>query len=280
MSRKILIACICIATSLLFLSTNALADLILAEGGPTGQWFNPERNGEGFYVEIINTGGNQQIGIAMYSFDADGDQLWVVGNVPIGPDDEVVQVPVFQFNGPSWGADFDSDDLNTIEFGSITVRFPTCDTALFSVAVEPAVGLSGGSYSLIRLTDIEGVTCVEPPSAPTGITPGHWAGLGVCFMVSEDGMSIRGGELSECDAQNAFDSNLDGVSNELNECNVTADCELTWDIVNGSFACVNNTGTLAIGTFSSRTSASGFAFEPEGGRGEYCTADWTATPVQ
>ena len=194
-----------ILSLLIGFSTTALADLILADGGPTGQWFNPERNGEGFYVEIINTGGNQQIGVAMYSFDADGDQLWVVGNVPIGPDDEVVQVPVFQFNGPSWGADFDSDDLNTIEFGSITVRFPTCDTALFSVAVEPAIGLSGGSYSLIRLTDIEGVTCVEPPSVPTGITPGHWAGLGVCFMVSEDGMSIIGGNLSECDAQNAFD---------------------------------------------------------------------------
>jgi hypothetical protein len=269
---------ICTVTLLLFFTTSAGADLILADGGPTGQWFNPERNGEGFYVEIINTGGNQQIGVAMYSFDADGDQLWVVGNVPIGPDDEIVQVPVLQFNGPSWGADFDSDDLNTIDFGSITVRFPTCDTALFGVQVNPDVGLSGGNYSLIRLTDIEGVTCVEPPSAPTGITPGTWTGAGVCFNVSSDGTSIMGGNLSDCDAQNAFDSNLDGISNELRDCKVTASCEGVWPIVNGEFRCLNELGELAIGTFTSPTSASGRAFEGEAGVGDFCTSVWTASP--
>jgi len=258
-------------------STTALADLILADGGPTGQWFNPERNGEGFYVEIINTGGNQQIGIAMYSFDADGDQLWVVGNVPIGPDDEVVQVPVFQFNGPSWGADFDSDDLNTIEFGSITVRFPTCDTALFSVAVEPAVGLSGGSYSLIRLTDIEGVTCVEPPSVPTGITPGRWDGDGVCFNVAENGMSITGAG-STCANGAAFAANMFGVSEDTGDCSVEFQCPSVWPIEDGSFECLNADGDLVIGQFDSVNSASGLAFKERGGANDYCVAVWSASP--
>jgi hypothetical protein len=33
---------ICTVTLLLFFTTSAGADLILADGGPTGQWFNPE----------------------------------------------------------------------------------------------------------------------------------------------------------------------------------------------------------------------------------------------
>ncbi len=238
-------------------------------------FFYPGR--QGFYVEIINTGGNQQIGIAMYSFDADGDQLWVVGNVPIGPDDEVVQVPVFQFNGPSWGADFDSADLNTIEFGSITVRFPTCDTALFSVAVEPAVGLSGGSYSLIRLTDIEGVECVEPPSVPTGITPGRWDGDGVCFNVAENGMSITGAG-STCANGAAFAANMFGVSEDTGDCSVEFQCPSVWPIEDGSFECLNADGDLVIGQFDSVNSASGLAFKERGGANDYCVAVWSASP--
>ena len=267
-----------ILSLLIGFSTTALADLILADGGPTGQWFNPERNGEGFYVEIINTGGNQQIGVAMYSFDADGDQLWVVGNVPIGPDDEVVQVPVFQFNGPSWGADFDSNDLNTIEFGSITVRFPTCDTALFSVAVEPAIGLSGGSYSLIRLTDIEGVTCVEPPSVPSGITPGRWDGDGVCFNVAANGMSITGAG-STCANGAAFAANMFGVSEDTGDCSVEFQCPSVWPIEDGSFECLNADGDLVIGQFDSDNSASGLAFKERGGANDYCVSTWSASPA-
>jgi hypothetical protein len=260
----------------LFFSSGALAGLVLSDGGPTGQWFNPQRSGEGFFIEIIE-GNPMQIGIAMYSFDASGDPLWVVGNVAIDANDEIVGIPVFEFNGPVWGPGYDPDDLNTIPFGTITVSFPTCDTALFSVQTSGA--LPSGDYSLVRLTSVEGVGCTEPPEPPpTGLTPGRWEGDGVCFMVSEDGTSIFGGNLSECDAQLAFDSNLEGISNELNECNVNTSCEGVWPIVDGKFTCVNELGELAFGTFTSRTSASGSAFEGEGGRGEFCSASWTATP--
>ena len=148
--RKLLLV-LSILSLLLSFSTTAVADLVLDNGKPTGQWWNPQRGGEGFFVEIIK-GGPNQISVAMYSFDENGEQLWVVGNRPIDFDDTVVQVEVFQYNGPKWGPDFDPADLNTIPFGTITVRFPTCDTALF--AVQTDVGLQNGNYSLVRLTEI------------------------------------------------------------------------------------------------------------------------------
>ena len=81
MQRK-LIRLTLLTLGLLFGSL-AQANLIIAEGKPTGQWWNPERDGEGFYVEVIDTGGTPQIGVAMYSYDAEGRQLWIVWNAAI-----------------------------------------------------------------------------------------------------------------------------------------------------------------------------------------------------
>ena len=40
-----------------------------------------------FYVEVIGEGDNLQIAVAMYSYDANGNQLWLVGNVAIADGD-------------------------------------------------------------------------------------------------------------------------------------------------------------------------------------------------
>lgn len=277
MSRKILFACTGALQSLILFSTAAIADLDLYEGGPSGQWWNPTRDGEGFYVEIITTGSSKQIGVAMYSFNDSGEQLWIVGNVAIEPGDTVVGVPVVQVDGPSWGPDYDPADANRTAFGTITVQFPTCDTALF--ALESDVALPSWSYSLQRLTSVDGVGCVEPPpSGGPSITPGLWSGPGVCFMVSSDGTRIEGGNLSECGVQAAFDSELDGTTNEFDDCKVTTACEGVWPIVAGKFSCMNLTGELAVGHFTSSTSAEGTTHEKEGGNNNICTGHWTANP--
>jgi hypothetical protein len=270
--RSALAVTIC---ALFSFSTPVFADLILAEGKPTGQWFNPERGGEGFFVEIISTGSTNQISIAMFTYDASGKQLWIMGNVGIGANDESVAVPVFVFDGPSWGDGYDVDDLNTTPFGTITARFPTCDSGLFSVNSD--VALPSRDYSTVRLTDIEGVDCNDPPpeqSQPTGL----WQGEGVCFNVSVDGTSIT--EVgSLCTADAAFDSNLsNGINNDGEECDVEADCEGVWEIEGGSFHCVSELGTLVVGQFESATRATGKSFEGEAGEGDYCVATWTASP--
>ena len=247
-----------ILSLLLCFSTSALADLVLADGKATGQWFNPERSGEGFYIEIIKAGGSNQVGVAMFTFDDSGDPLWVSGNVAIGNNDKTAGIPVFQFDGPSWGSDFDPDDLNQTRFGIITVRFPTCDTALFQVQTD--VGLQNGSYSLIRLTDIEGIECNDPPAEPQ-VTPGTWRGTGVCFNVSADGRSLTEAG-SQCDGNAAFDSNLNGLNDDGGNCGAEAECDGIWQIEGGKFACTGELGTLVIGTFGSSTSAAGLAYEP------------------
>jgi hypothetical protein len=277
--RKILIVFSMLSLLLCF-STTTLADLVLADGKPTGQWYDPNRNGEGFYVEIIHTGtSNNQIGVAMYSFDADGNQLWVVGNIGIAPAAESARIPVFQFNGPVWGPGFDPGDLNTIEFGYITVRFPTCDSALFQVETNEGVGLESDSYSLVRLTEVVGVECTDPPPEQS-FPAGKWDGDGVCFNVAQDGRSITD-VGSSCANGAAAWTNLNGVAEDTGDCNVEISCPGIaggWPIEEGKFACVNNEGDLIVGQFGSSNSASGFGYKERGGIDDYCVAHWTASP--
>jgi hypothetical protein len=259
---------------LLGFSTNLLAELILAEGKPTGQWYNPERNGEGFFIEIFTIGNDEWVSIAMFTYDESGKQMWLTGAAELGSAQTVVKIEVNSFDGPVWGPDYDTDDLNTNAFGQITVSFPTCDTGIFQVLTD--VGLANGNYSVIRLTDIKGIECQDPPSLQSP-TPGHWRGTAVCFNVAADGLSITG-VGSPCDQGNAFDSNLDGINNEGNDCGVEVDCEGKWAIEDGTFNCVSNLGTLAVGTFTSATTIVGLAIEGEGGFNDYCTAVWSASP--
>ena len=202
MIKKLILTCIHAACCLVLLVGSAHAQLNLADGTASGQWWNPNRDGEGFYVEIIDTGGNLQIGVAMYSYDADGNQLWLVGNIAIADGDQGAKVPVFLIEGPVWGTSYDPADKSTTEFGTIVVRFPSCDRAFFKVQSN-VQGLESGNYSLARATDLVGIDCTDPPPAMgETVTPGQWTGEGVCFFVNTEpsggfppGTRIQGSDL-------------------------------------------------------------------------------------
>jgi hypothetical protein len=226
------------AFSLTFVAAGAQAGLNLADGYASGQWWNPARDGEGFYVEVIDTGGNLQIAVAMYSYNEAGEQLWLVGNIAIEDGDQGATVPVFLIEGPVWGTSYDPADKSTTDFGSIVVQFPTCDSALFNVNSNVA-GLESGSYSLVRATDLVGIDCVEPPPPgppppETDITPGLWTGEGVCFFVNAEGTKLV--ESDQCNAGNAFSANVEGIQidadgrPDLEDCIADVFCDGAWDI--------------------------------------------------
>jgi hypothetical protein len=257
-----------------FISTTQ-ADLILAEGESTGQWYNPERDGEGFFVEIFVIDGKEWISIAMFTYDENGDQMWLTGVAELNSGQTFASIDVQRFDGPVWGPDYDMDDLNPMPFGQINVGFPNCDSGMFQVVTD--VGLANGNYGVVRLTDIKGIECHDPDPPQQAYTPGRWKGQGVCFYVAPDGLSITA-TGSTCDEGLAFDSNLQGLNGNANTCGVEAECRGKWTINNGTFNCVSEAGTLAIGNFASANSATGVAIEGEVGHDDICTAAWTASP--
>jgi len=271
--RKLLV--ILLIFGFLGFSVNTQADLILADGQATAQWYNPERNGEGFFVEIFVVGNDDWISIAMFTFDENGEQMWLTGAAELNSGQTFITIPVNRFDGPVWGPDYDMGDLNIIPFGEISVSFPTCDTGMFQVITDGE--LTNGNYSTIRLTDVKGIDCIDPDPPQQAVTPGRWQGPGVCFYVAPDGLSITS-VGSTCDDNKAFESNLRGVNNDLNDCGVEATCPGFWFLENNTFNCLSANGTLASGTFGSANKANGFAVEGEGGFNDICTTVWTAKP--
>jgi len=285
MMKKLLLALVYACVVLLCFSSTAIADLILAEGKPTGQWYNPDRDGEGFFVEVINSAGIIQISVAMYSYDTEGSQLWLVGTVPIDEDDTVASVPVYQVDGPVWGSGYDPDDRNIIEFGTLTVRFTSCGTALFQIRND--VGLEDGDYPLVRLTNIVGIECTDTQSPPSdGVTPGKWVAEGVCLFVSEDGRHLTS-ENSTCPNGAPMWLGITGTEIDVNapggSCLLETSCLSDISIIEetGYFACLNPTGGVIEGWFTSEISAYGNAVLVTGAShevGRICSAEWTAAP--
>ena len=297
--KKLVLKWLVFSVGLTMAAGSALADLNLANGYASGQWYNPARDGEGFFVEIIDTSGNLQISVAMYSYNELGEQLWLVGNAPIAEGDVGATVPVFLIEGPVWGTNYDPADRSTTEFGEIVVRFPTCDSALFNVNSNVA-GLESGTYSLVRLTELVTGDCVEPPPpgpppAEPEVTPGLWTGLGVCFYVNAEGTEVV--ESDECDNGKAYSAEIAGVQIDIDGklkpelCDANVNCVGAWPITSTTDAngitvtqaiCANTAG--GIGEIRFKTGSRGFVRAYQGldtENGLFCYgADTDVAPAQ
>lgn len=259
------------------LATPALADLKLAEGGPTGVFYNTSRAGEGMWVEVSEAGDSVLISVSFYSFDEDGKQLWVTGTLGIDPDDTTAQVPVVQVEGPSWGPDYDPDDQVITDFGTIGVRYPDCNTAMFSIATNGE--LPNQDIAMVRLTDPVGIDCVNEASNPT-FDSQKWEGVGTCFYVNEAGDALTD-EGSTCPNGGAVWFERPGVEvdlgdNQLDACEADVTCTGVWSIVNGAASCTNQAGGIVLVTFRSSTNADLEAWQGLNGGGTSCIAAGTA----
>ena len=226
----------------------------------------------------------------MYSYDADGNQLWLVGNAAIADGDQGAKVPVFLIEGPVWGTQYDPADRQTTQFGDIIVRFPSCDRAFFMVQSN-VQGLESGDYSLARLTELVGMDCTDPPPA-TGetVTPGQWTGEGVCFFVNTEpsGGFPPGTRIQANDLCNGFsvEAEVPGVEVDIKgetgpACQAKAECPSTQGI---NFPGQNSYGQMACGAleviFTSATESVVTVNEFVDEEGTLCVGQAVAKPAQ
>lgn len=279
-----------VAAGLVALSNNALAVIKLGDGSASGQWYDPNRNGEGFYVEEIGEGDNLQLGIAMYSFDENGNQLWFNGAAPVKPGDIGAVVTVIQVEGPMWGSGFDPADAVITEFGTVTVQFTSCTTALFSVESN-IPELEDFEFTGLRLTTVTGTSCVDElyQDPDAGITSGLWTGVpGGCFVVNEEGTAIVESDL--CDDGKALSAEVPGIEININgrpnpqTCQANVICEGAWQISNDNaggtptVSCTAGAGSAATIFFRSATQADVQAVQGGLGSNALCIGTFTASP--
>ncbi|MFK7954579.1 MAG: M14 family zinc carboxypeptidase [Lysobacterales bacterium] len=122
-------------------------------GLSTGSWFNVDQSGHGFVVEVLEQ--NQAL-VYWFTYDLDGNQAWFFGAGSVADDDLLIS-ETFATSGPSFGSDFDPDDLVLSPWGELRLTLGCSegqvqyDGSLFNF---PAATLA-----LTRLTVPSGLEC-------------------------------------------------------------------------------------------------------------------------
>jgi peptidyl-prolyl cis-trans isomerase A (cyclophilin A) len=125
----------------------------------TGAWFDPANAGRGFSVEIAHPAGAEQAGPVMvvYWYDFfEGRQVWMTGVAAFAYGASEVTVPLQVSEGGQFGPAFDPAQVESdTGFGSVTIRFDSCEQGHFSYQTR----YGDGELQLARLTIPGGNTC-------------------------------------------------------------------------------------------------------------------------
>ncbi len=136
--------------------------LLPLSGRLTGAYFQPGRGGEGILLEVAEAGATSLVVVSWYTFDAEGFPFWLVGSGVFTPGATSITVQLAGKARGGFGGQFDPAQLQDLPWGSITLRFPNCNTLDFSFASNHSIqGLPTGSgnRSWTRLTSVNGFAC-------------------------------------------------------------------------------------------------------------------------
>jgi len=95
----------------------------MVEAGHSSVFFNPERNGEGNYVEILDDG---RAVVYTFTYNPEGDgPAWFLG-VGDYHDNSIVLDELFRPIGTSFGEAYDASEVEFTRAGSMSMVFPDC----------------------------------------------------------------------------------------------------------------------------------------------------------
>jgi len=130
--------------------------------GLSGTWWNSARSGEGFVLEFgENAQGELFLFASLYTYDGEGNQVWLVATGIATPGENTVETTVVMPVDGKWGEDLVPADVNRIPWGSGTFTFPTCSAG--TVSLEPnsdmeALGFTSLGYDITRIL-ARGIQC-------------------------------------------------------------------------------------------------------------------------
>ena len=148
----------------------------------SGSWFDPDRNGEGFVVQVLR---DRQAIVTWFTYPPAGEeagQAWMIGT-GTADGDRIEIGEMLRPAGAVFGPGFDPSDVVREPWGSLEIVFEDCNHALASWNGPPAFG--SGSMELVRLSAIDDVAC-EPgqTSEPDRVVSGR---SGAWFDPGHDG---------------------------------------------------------------------------------------------
>lgn len=170
----------------------------------SGAYFDPERAGEGWFVEEL---ADSRFNVYWFTYDHSGAPMWLLGQADAdgaGVSLDHLQRPV----GTRFGMDFDPVAVELAAWGSLNIRFDGCDAGDFQYTAEET-GYGSATISAVLLTNIEGLRCAEAPL----FRGGHWETLETLSTISSgsfsaglgDAVHVFGGTVAAPDNHGRYD---------------------------------------------------------------------------
>lgn len=124
----------------------------------SGAWFNPERSGEGFVVEVLEDGRGLVYWFT-YHPDDSMHQAWMVGTGDFEGQTLAIE-DMTQPMGGAWGEDFNPAAIVHQPWGSLTLEFNDDESGhAYWDSVDPAFG--SGDYPIQRLSRMRLADCED-----------------------------------------------------------------------------------------------------------------------
>ncbi|MGD2129004.1 MAG: M14 family zinc carboxypeptidase [Lysobacterales bacterium] len=145
------------------LTSQAQGEPFVVQPGTSSAWYDTNRNGEGFLVEVLD---DKRAVMYWFTYDTDGAQDWYVavgdvrGNRMVFP--ELIRV-----SGGVFGPDFDLDTVKRTTVGSAEFIWSSCDSGEMDWVLDrDGTGWRTGRMQLSRLTRVAGIECSDEPPPP------------------------------------------------------------------------------------------------------------------
>lgn len=200
------------------------------EEGISGNWYDPDHNGEGWFVEVLNE--NQAL-VYWFTYKPPGEggdqgQAWIGGIGEINGSGIVVKAADSLItSGPSFGPDFDPAKVERRPWGKLVLNFSGCDSGLMYYQSSD-LGYGHGSLDLVRLTDISALDCgsmtreaaptdTEDEFAVTSAISGAWYdpghnGEGWLLQVMNDSQAVLAWFSYDPEGEQAWFYNVGSIS--------------------------------------------------------------------
>lgn len=122
----------------------------------SGLWYNSDQSGHGLSIEINE--GNRIIAI-WYTYDNDGNQMWLLG---VGTyENNVATLDVTVTDNGVFPPNFVAEDVVSSNWGTFQLDFADCNNANFSWIPNEEFNFTTGELQVSRLTSIKDLSCSE-----------------------------------------------------------------------------------------------------------------------
>ncbi len=123
----------------------------------SGSWYTPERNGEGFTLQVLDNGTAHALWFTYPPAGSTAQQAWIYASGGRLEGDRIRFEGAFTTRGPRFGPAFDPAAVQVIPWGTLEFRFTSCNQAELTYAGPAAWG--SGTRTVPRLTALAELEC-------------------------------------------------------------------------------------------------------------------------